>query len=95
MSVKWNKEHPECKKKWLKKRIQEYYTWLKPYKSPCVECGKSNVGFHHLFPDEKLFKISQGWGYSKNVVIVELSKCECRCPACHRREHARMKREAI
>lgn len=54
----------------------------------CISCGYNRclraLEFHHVFPEEKTFGISDGATRAWDKVEIELSKCVLLCSNCHR-----------
>ena len=51
----------------------------------CIECnGVKSLQFDHIFPETKLFEISQRLHYSIVSILDELQKCQLLCEDCHR-----------
>jgi transcription elongation factor Elf1 len=64
---------------------------------PCIDCGEEDLSvldFDHIGPKRRAVMqlAMQGYGYS--MLKAEVAQCEIRCANCHRRRHARVKREA-
>ena len=50
----------------------------------CVKCSSTGaLEFDHIDPTTKLFTISVGWSRSREVVDIELVKCQLLCRPCH------------
>ena len=59
----------------------------------CRVCGERTeccLSAHHVSQRDKKYAITQMFvlGYSKHLVLAELSKCVCVCENCHRKIHA-------
>lgn len=61
---------------------------------PCVDCGEPDIvllDFDHRDPTEKVSCISRamssGWSWQR--LLSEISKCDVRCTACHRKRTAK------
>lgn len=55
--------------------------------SKCMDCGESNpvvLEFDHRNPKEKLFNIGEGYLKNKEVLLLEIEKCDIVCANCHR-----------
>lgn len=82
------------KKKFFEENSKRF-VYLERLKKGCAKCGthgKSYLCFHHRNPQEKLFDIS--WGVSetresitREMLDIELEKCDVLCVFCHRRIH--------
>lgn len=63
----------------------------------CSRCGESDrdcIDFHHKNPAERENSIiSMLASRSKKVILEEVEKCLVLCANCHRKEHARLRRE--
>lgn len=75
-----------------KEHVRDYLTF-----HPCVDCGESNLDvldFDHV-RDIKNNEISRmtARGYLISSIDIEISKCEVRCSNCHRKRHAKERRE--
>lgn len=58
---------------------------------PCVDCGEIDpivLEFDHMDRSSKLKAIGDMSGYSWDVILAEIQKCEVRCANCHRRKTA-------
>jgi len=82
------------RERYRKKRIQwnEFLTTQK-----CVHCGMSDpecLDFHHLDAKQKDNSVSAMLTHSWKRILAEIEKCIVLCANCHRKEHARLKREA-
>jgi len=82
----------ECKE-CLKVRVLNYRTEIielvRELKSkPCTDCGcvfpYYVMDFDHKEGHEKLFEISQMRRHSKELVLLEIQKCDLVCSNCHR-----------
>ena len=98
-SRSWNKEYyRNNKSKELErvvKRKKEIGSWFIEYKSElsCEKCGEKKVAcldFHHINGKNKDFNLGQvkSWGWGKEKIRKELSKCVVLCANCHRKIHA-------
>ena len=64
----------------------------------CIRCGESDpicLDFHHKNSLEKDLDIGRSIGYSLCRLIAEIKKCDCLCSNCHRKEHARLRRDFL
>ncbi len=71
-----------------RRRLQEYQQRLCEYliEHPCVECGKSDIRaleFDHLRDKKKEVTKLLRQGYSWDIIVEEIKKCEVRCSNCH------------
>lgn len=86
-NVDWNAERTS-------KRRAELRAWINDYKRArgCKRCGlddPSCLDLHHVDQDEKEMAVGTmvTYGYGKEKLRSELSKCEVLCANCHRKEH--------
>ena len=74
--------------KWRAKQCSICNCDAKTYKKPIV--------WHHRSPSDKEFNIT--WKECKNMsdldIMCEILKCTALCISCHRKEHAKMRRDA-
>jgi hypothetical protein len=95
---KWNREfylaHKASEYKRIKTRRNELRAWLDAYKLKlsCSVCGEKHpacLDFHHKDSKTKDFSLGiiGGWGYGKERLLNEISKCVVLCANCHRKEH--------
>ncbi len=75
-------------------RRMEKAEWFFELKSSlkCVECGENHpacIQFHHSDPLNKEGEVADlvNAGYSKEVVLKEIAKCEVLCSNCHLKRH--------
>lgn len=57
----------------------------------CTKCDEDELcclEFHHIDPDKKSFRLSQGTSKSLELLVEEISKCVVLCANCHRKVHA-------
>jgi hypothetical protein len=55
----------------------------------CAEDHPAALDFHHINPEEKLFRISNSWKrYGVEKVASEIAKCVLVCKNCHAKIHA-------
>lgn len=62
----------------------------------CAHCRMADpecLEFHHRNPKEKDFHVSGMLSRRWDAVMAEVSKCIVLCANCHRKEHARLRRE--
>jgi hypothetical protein len=87
------KDKASDRKKALRDWLTEYKTSLKCNR--CPEADADCLDFHHSDPSEKEgnlgWIISRGWSLDK--LKKEISKCEVLCSNCHRKHHAKLRRE--
>ena len=55
-------------------------------------CSYEHLEFHHVIPEYKRFKISDGSGYSNKTFISELDKCMLLCKSCHMKVHSKSRK---
>jgi len=60
--------------------------------TPCKICGENRfycLDFHHRNPDTKKDTVCNliRHGYSTDIVLAEINKCDIICSNCHRKEH--------
>lgn len=82
-----------------KKIIREQREWILNYLElhPCVDCGEPDpccLDFDHVrgrkhMPVSRLITLGHSW----RTVEKEISKCEIRCANCHRKRHAKLRKE--
>jgi hypothetical protein len=74
-----------------KKNIREWFTNFKSTLkcSKCKEAHPATLDFHHKNPNEKEFQLTRltHYGYSKERIKNEISKCIVLCANCHRKLH--------
>ena len=89
---KINKQHKEYRenngekiKKHNKKMLNEFKLMCDNLKiNGCAICpSHKNLDFHHSYPPDKKFIITQGCGRSNKVLSDELNKCILLCRSCH------------
>jgi len=69
----------------IKKWFQEYRKDLK-----CSKCGENHpatLDFHHKKEKIRGINFLTHWGYSKETIKKEISKCQVLCANCHRKLH--------
>lgn len=50
----------------------------------CIKCGtQDNLQFDHINPATKLYTIANVWNYRKEILDIEISKCQLLCEKCH------------
>lgn len=76
-------------------RVAENLTKLKLYlaNNPCSVCGEGRLptlDFHHRNPEDKDGNVTKilNSGYSWEVVLAEIEKCDVLCANCHRILHS-------
>lgn len=58
----------------------------------CAICGSHiNLEFHHVTPEDKIFKISDGSRYDYETFMKEFYKCMLLCSKCHGKVHKKYK----
>lgn len=85
----------ECCKTNSKKRRTEFKKWCIDYKGgKCIVCGYntciSSLEFHHRDATKKDYIISTAWKKDKEIVKIELDKCDLVCANCHGEIHERI-----
>jgi hypothetical protein len=85
----------ECCKKDSKQKRMEFKKWCVDYKGgKCVMCGYDKclnvLEFHHRNPTQKDYIISSAWKKNRNVVKLELDKCDLVCANCHGEIHEKI-----
>jgi len=97
---RWNKKYYENHKQEelarVKKRKKQLRKWFNGYKKTltCSKCGENHpacLEFHHLDEKKKSFIISEAIekrGYSKEKMLLEISKCIVLCANCHKKLHS-------
>ena len=78
---------------------EEVYTWIRQYKEghPC-SCGEGDPDcliFHHTDETKKKFSIAAGAGEGMSLrkIREEVDKCIVMCANCHRKLHAKIRRQ--
>lgn len=78
------------------KRKKETQAWLRSLKlgQKCLYCPETYpacLDYHHRDENEKSFNISKApsGGYSRERILLEISKCDLVCANCHRKLHDR------
>lgn len=76
------------------KRRERAAVWDYKTEHPCA-CGENRppcLDFHHRNPDTKLYEISEmiSASMNRNLVMLEISKCDIICANCHRIHHLSM-----
>lgn len=62
----------------------------------CVECGTDkDLEFDHIDPQAKLFNISTSIAINRELLLLELAKCQLLCTRCHDKKTARERRNGI
>lgn len=71
-----------------RERLQETRKELQQFLGgKCIDCGLTDwrlLDFDHKDPKHKLFNISQKLHLPIAELLIEVKKCELRCPNCHR-----------
>jgi 5-methylcytosine-specific restriction endonuclease McrA len=86
-----NKEKYRCNQYLRRMKKAEWFFEFKTTLN-CSECGESHpacLQFHHRNPLEKEGDVS-GFvraGYSKDIIMREIEKCDVLCANCHLRKH--------
>jgi hypothetical protein len=79
-------------------RIARSRAFIRKYleENPCVDCGFSNadaLDFDHVRGKKRITVTIMGHkGWSIDVILAEIGKCEVRCSNCHRIRHAKERR---
>jgi hypothetical protein len=75
-----------------KRRVQKLLTWVSQYKAArgCKYCPESEsvcLDFHHRDPKKKEINIATAvqYGWSKQRLMKEITKCDVVCSNCHRK----------
>jgi hypothetical protein len=88
-----HQKNREKRNAYLRERKQERREYLDAYKRQqgCVDCGTSEglMEFDHRPGEDKRFAVSRGTGYSWEVLLAEVAKCDVRCGTCHRKRHGK------
>lgn len=67
-------------------KCAKVYEYLQNYK--CVDCGEDRVAvleFDHLDPTKKIAEVSTlCFGYSWEIILAEIKKCDVVCANCHK-----------
>ena len=74
-------------------KITEYLS-----RHPCLICNESDcdcLEFHHLDQNKKEYNVSELLTYSWAKIDREIQKCVVLCANCHRKEHARLRRNEL
>lgn len=91
---KYNQKNKEKNRLYNQKRRQDnyarYYQFMQDKK--CNRCNYSDyraLVWHHIDPTNKTSDISDivRAGRSWDLILLEISKCECLCQNCHHIEH--------
>jgi hypothetical protein len=88
----------EVKKRSQKRELMDSYTIRNKEivndhkrKHPCVDCGEKDIDvleFDHVRGEKKAaIGVMVQEGYSVDMLLKEISKCEIRCSNCHRKRH--------
>ena len=99
---RWYRKNREKAKTAVRRRRKELYIWFYAYKQTlaCQQCEEDEVAcldFHHRDPSKKKFNVIEMVrnGYSKKHIIEEIEKCNVLCCNCHRKFHARMRKQRL
>ena len=84
---KQKKQINEAKKKRIKENKEKYFNLL--CESKCVDCPESNpvvLEYDHRDGVDKINGVGRlvASGYSWDVILKEIEKCDIRCANCHR-----------
>ena len=87
--------HPDRHRAFKNSKRAEISQWLTELKSqtPCQVCSESDpacIEFHHLGNNEKDFNVGDylRFGFGRERILAEISKCLALCANCHRKLHA-------
>lgn len=95
----WHKKNRPKRQKYVKTKYRKDREWFDNYlsKQKCLHCGMNDpecLDFHHVNRNGKREKpISGMLGNSKEMIQREMGKCIVLCANCHRKEHAKLRRE--
>lgn len=91
---KWYRKNAQRKIAWHKRRRDEIRQWWRELKATkrCERCGESApecLHFHHRDPEQKEIDLGSvmRYGWSKDRIVAELSKCDVLCANCHLKLH--------
>jgi hypothetical protein len=86
-------------RKRTKRIISEQREWIQNYLElhPCIDCGEADpccLDFDHVrgkkhMPISRMINLGYSWGKME----AEINKCEIRCANCHRKRHAKLRKE--
>jgi len=92
---KRHKKQAVKRREQARSRRQELSIWFQELKNglSCVRCGESHnscLEFHHKDPTTKIMSLANmpKSGFSKEVILEEITKCEVLCANCHRKLHS-------
>jgi hypothetical protein len=78
MPYKDKSKTAECKRILLASRKEAWFA----ENGPCRKCGSAeNLEVDHIDPSQKAFSIN--WGIRRDVLEIELGKCQALCEKCH------------
>jgi len=63
---------------------------------PCVDCGETDpccLDFDHVRGKKRYVVPAMIGNYSWGSILAEIDKCEVRCAKCHRKRHAKQRKE--
>jgi len=90
----WYLKNKKLRRKQLNDRKRIIREWLREYKKTlkcnrCPEDHPATMHFHHKDTSKKDLSIAQTvtWGWGKERILKEISKCEVLCANCHAKEH--------
>jgi hypothetical protein len=91
------KEAAQKNKKQRRENIKKFLLDLKS-REQCSICGEDNptvLDYHHIDPSNKKFTIGEAvnMGYSKKLILLEISKCILVCGNCHIKENRKKYKE--
>ena len=97
----WHEKNKDKRKVYLREKYLKDKRWFKEYLSQqkCSHCGLNNpdcLDFHHVNfgPNgNKEQSVAQMLCYSKKRIFAEIEKCIVLCANCHRKKHAKFRRE--
>lgn len=90
----WYSKNRDARRLQIEGRKSEIKEWFKLKKSElkCEICGESHIAcidFHHNDPSKKEGNVASYavYGWSKERISDEISKCSILCSNCHRKKH--------
>ncbi|APX98273.1 homing endonuclease associated repeat-containing protein [Natronorubrum daqingense] len=91
---RWHYRNTEWNTERTLRRRRRLRAWLNDQKQRCSRCPIDHVGcldFHHRNPDSKTMAVGRmvTFGYGKDALRAEITKCVVLCANCHRKEHFR------
>lgn len=83
-SLRMPYKDPEKQREFQRKRLAaKRAKWISE-NGPCRICGSDkNLEVDHINPEEKTYRISGLWSYSRDKLQAELMKCQVLCEDCH------------